>query len=337
MPAYIEQLRAKVGHELLLMASVTIIVYDDEKRILLIRHVEGDVWVAPGGGVEPPESLADAAVREMWEETGLLVNLVRVLGIYSGPEFLVTYNNGDQVTYQMTVFEAEVVGGRLRATGEESKAVAYLSRMEMAALPMPVWMHTIIPDLFAQRIQTNFQLPTWQVPLDGVRKSGMSDYVRQLRQKVGNDLVLTPSVLGLIFDDQGRLLLQKRADNGRWAGPAGAIDPHELPSVAIIREAWEETGLLITPTRVIAIFGGAAFQHNFPGGDQIINYGFVFAGRVVSGQPTPDGIESTAVDFFALTDLPSELMSLRWWKLIAVAAENRAFADFEVSTWQPSP
>ncbi|MCX6044066.1 MAG: NUDIX domain-containing protein [Chloroflexi bacterium] len=336
METYIQRLRAKVGHELLLMASVTIAVYDDQDRILLVRHAEGDVWVLPGGGVEPPESLADAAVREMWEETGLRVQLKHVFGVYSGPEFLVTYKNQDQVTYQMIVFEAQVAGGVLRANGEETKAVAYLSQTEMAALPMPAWMHAILPDLFAPRLRTNFQPPTWQVPLDGVRKGGMSDYVRQLRQKVGNDLVLTPSVLGLIFDEQGRLLLQKRADNGRWAGPAGAIDPNEPPSSAIVREAWEETGVLIEPTRVIAIFGGAAFSHSFPGGDQIVNYGVVFAGRFVSGQPTPDGIESTAVDLFPLTALPTELMSPRWRKLIAIATENRDFADFDAASWQPS-
>lgn len=335
MPDYIQRLRAKAGHDLLLITSVTIIVYDNEDHILLVKHAEGDVWVAPGGSVEPPESLADAAVREMWEETGLLVEPLRVLGLYSGPEFLVTYRNGDQVTYQMVVFEARVIGGVLRANNEETKAVAYLSQGEAAGLAMPPWMHTVLPDLFTRRPPANFQQSTWQPPADGIRKAGMSEYVRQLRHKVGNELVLTPCVLGLVFDDQGRLLLQKRADNGRWAGPAGAIDPHELPADAIVREAWEETGVIVQPVRVVSIFGGAAFYHTFPGGDQIVNYGIVFACRAVGGQPIPDGIEATAVDFFALTALPLELMSARWQKLIAIVTANSDFAHFEPATWQP--
>ena len=208
-------------------------------------------------------------------------------GVYGGPEFLVTYINGDQVAYQMTLFEGRVVGGVLRPNGEETKAVAYISRAQLADLKMPAWMHTILPDLFARRAQTSFQPPTWPPAVNGVSKGGMSDYVRQLRQKVGNDLVLTPSVLGLVFDDQGRLLLQKRADNGRWAGPAGAVDPNEPPSDAVVREAWEETGLLIVPTRVISVFGGAAFYHSFPDGDQIVNYGVVFAGASSVGNPCP--------------------------------------------------
>lgn len=335
MASYIQGLRAKVGPDLLLMSSVTIIVYDELGRVLFVRHAEGDVWVAPGGSVEPPETLADAAVREMWEETGLWVELVRVLGVYSGPEFLVRYGNGDQVTYQMIVFEGHVLGGTLRPDGSETKAVAYLSQADLVGRKLAPWLQTVLPDLFARRAQSAFQTPTWQPPSNGLRSAGMSAYIRQLRQKVGNDLVVTPSVWGLVFDDQGRLLLQRRADNGRWAGPAGAIDPNEPPTDAIVREAWEETGLLVMPTRVVKVFGGAAFSHTFPGGDQIVNYGVVFECRVVGGTPTPDGVESTAVDFFALDVLPSAAMSLRWRNLIAEACANPTTTLFDGPTWRP--
>ncbi len=335
MASYIQHLRTKVGHDLLLMASVTIIVYDEVGRVLLIRHAEGDVWVAPGGSVEPPETLADAAVREMWEETGLWVELVRVLGVYSGPEFLVRYRNGDQVSYQMTVFEARVIGGTLRPDGNEAKEAAYLSQADLVDRKVAPWLQTVLPDLFARQAQAAFQPPTWQPPSNGVRSAGMSAYVRQLRQKVGNDLVLTPSVWGLVFDEQGRLLLQRRADSGRWAGPAGAIDPHEPPTHAMVREAWEETGLLVTPVRVVKVFGGAAFTHTFPGGDQIVNYGVVFECRIVGGQPLPDGIESTAVDFFALDALPLASMSPRWRNLIAETRANPTTTLFDLPTWSP--
>jgi len=336
MVDYIRGLRAKVGHDLLLTTSVTIVVYDDANRVLAIKHAEGDVWVLPGGGVEPFESLADAAVREMWEETGLLVEPVRLLGVYGGPEFQITYRNGDQVSYQMMAFEARVVGGALHADGEETKAIAYLSQAELTERPLPPWMQTVLPHLFPRPTETRFQPPTWQPPRNGVRKGGMPEHVRQLRQKIGHDLVLTPSVLGLIFDNQGRLLLQKRADNGRWSGPAGAIDPNESPSNAIVREAWEETGVLVTPTRVLSVFGGKAFAYTYADGDQIVNYGIVFAGRVIGGTPSPDGFESTAVDFFPLSALPLDFMSSRWQKLIANLADERSFAAFEPATWQPA-
>ncbi len=61
------------------MPSVTIITFDDRGRVLLARHADAVVWVAPGGSVDPHESPADAAVREMWEETGLRVEPTRVV------------------------------------------------------------------------------------------------------------------------------------------------------------------------------------------------------------------------------------------------------------------
>ena len=70
---YLERLRQQIGNDLLLVPSVTAIIYDREHRILLARHAENGVWVAPGGSIDPDESPADAVVREVWEETGLLV------------------------------------------------------------------------------------------------------------------------------------------------------------------------------------------------------------------------------------------------------------------------
>src|SRR5262249_8673477 len=104
MSTYWKRVRDRVGHDLLLIPSVTAIVHDEQQRILLVRHAEGQVWVTPGGGMEPHESPADAVVRETWEETGLLVEPTHVVGVYGGPEFQVDYANGDQASYLMIVF-----------------------------------------------------------------------------------------------------------------------------------------------------------------------------------------------------------------------------------------
>src|SRR5262249_13715290 len=101
---HLARLRAQVGQQLLVLPSVTAAVRDDAGRLLLVRHSNGGVWVAPGGSLEPDELPADAVVRETWEETGLLVEPVRLTGVYAGPEFRVRYANGDEVTYVMSVF-----------------------------------------------------------------------------------------------------------------------------------------------------------------------------------------------------------------------------------------
>src|SRR5262245_21041746 len=105
MSDYMRRLRAKIGTDLLQLPSVTVLARDAQGRVLLVRHSETGRWVIPGGAVEPHEVPADTAIREMWEETGLRVELTRVLGVYGGPEFHVTYGNGDEVSFVVTVFE----------------------------------------------------------------------------------------------------------------------------------------------------------------------------------------------------------------------------------------
>ena len=108
MPEYVRRLREIVGSsELLQVPSVSIALRDAAGRVLLVRHSEGGVWLLPGGAIEPTEVPSDAAVREMFEETGLRVRLTRLVGVFAGPEFVIHYRNGDRTSYVMAVFEGE--------------------------------------------------------------------------------------------------------------------------------------------------------------------------------------------------------------------------------------
>src|SRR3712207_4896517 len=99
MSSYLRTLRAKVGHDLLMMPAVAIILFDDERRLLLAQDGATGLWMTIGGAMDPDEVPANAAVREVWEETGLLIEPVRLIGVFGGPEFRVTYPNGDAVSY----------------------------------------------------------------------------------------------------------------------------------------------------------------------------------------------------------------------------------------------
>jgi 8-oxo-dGTP diphosphatase len=125
-----------VGHALLLVPAAAAVVRDDAGRVLLIRRGDGRGWSLPGGLMEPGEQIADCIVREVYEETGLEIAPVRIVGIYSDPMHThVTYPNGDEVHFVSTTFECRVVGGTLRADGDESLEVAYFAP---DALPEPV-------------------------------------------------------------------------------------------------------------------------------------------------------------------------------------------------------
>lgn len=134
MSDYIRDLRTKIGTTVLEIPTVSILTFDSARRVLLVRHAEGNNWTTPGGMIEPYELPADAAVREMWEETGLAVELVRIVGVFGGELCRHTYRNGDRVSWVSTTFEARVLGGTLRPDGEETLETRYVSRDELATL-----------------------------------------------------------------------------------------------------------------------------------------------------------------------------------------------------------
>jgi 8-oxo-dGTP pyrophosphatase MutT (NUDIX family) len=160
MSRYMRALRAKVGTGLLVVPSVAVVVRDERGRVFLARHGTGGIWAFPGGAVEPLEAPANAAVREMWEETGLVVEPTRIVGVYGGPEFVVRYANGDETSYVITVLEARRVGGEPRPDGEEVLEVRWVARDEVDALKTPPWMPEMLRDVFDET-QVGFRKATW--------------------------------------------------------------------------------------------------------------------------------------------------------------------------------
>jgi len=120
--------------------------------------------VTPGGGIEPLETPADAAVREVWEETGLHVALTRLVGAYGGPEFVVTYGNGDRTSYLMVVFEARVLGGDQRPDGEEILELRWFEEHELDALALTGWMREVLAHALAAGPGAGFRPASWRPP-----------------------------------------------------------------------------------------------------------------------------------------------------------------------------
>jgi 8-oxo-dGTP pyrophosphatase MutT (NUDIX family) len=135
--AHIARLRAFVGHELLLLPSVAVLPSDATGCVLLAWQAgHSDGWGTVGGAVDPGESPADAAVREAREEIGVTIRLGRLLDVLGGPEYQVTYPNGDHAAYVTAVYQASIVEGvPAPADGELSK-VAWFAREELTAIPL---------------------------------------------------------------------------------------------------------------------------------------------------------------------------------------------------------
>lgn len=130
----------------------------------------------------------------------------------------------------------------------------------------------------------------------------ISPYLAGLRRHVGTDLLLMAGVAGLVLDDSGRLLLQRRSDTGQWALPGGALDPGEAPAQAVVREVHEETGLLVRPRRLVGVMGPHRIV--YPHGDQLEVTASVFVCAMVAGTLRPLDGESTELAFHALDEVP---------------------------------
>lgn len=107
---------------MILATGAAAAIFDEQGRILLGRRsdvIDGVLWGFPGGAMEPGESITDCLKREVAEEAGLEVEPNRLVGVYSSPEFAVTYPNGDQTQYLVVFFECRVINGVARPDDDE--------------------------------------------------------------------------------------------------------------------------------------------------------------------------------------------------------------------------
>ena len=137
IPAHIARLRAVVGHDLLLLPSVSVLPVDQAGRLLLVRHAgHDDGWGVLGGAVELGESPAGAAVRETREEIGVDVRLVRLLDVLGGPDYQVLYPNGDRTAYVTAVYQATITDGSPAVSDGELTDIAWFTREQLPGLDL---------------------------------------------------------------------------------------------------------------------------------------------------------------------------------------------------------
>jgi 8-oxo-dGTP pyrophosphatase MutT (NUDIX family) len=128
---YLRHLRERVGHDLLLIPGVAVLPWDEDGRLLLARVRQTGLWQTVGGSVEPDESPYEAALRETREEAGVSIQIDRVRTVVGGPQFRMSYPNGDLVSFVSTVFDAHLLEGEPRPDGEETSEVAWFSAEDL--------------------------------------------------------------------------------------------------------------------------------------------------------------------------------------------------------------
>lgn len=343
--AYIEWLRSQVGRRQIIVAYATALVRDERGQILFQRRSDFDWWGLPGGVLEIGETLAECACRETWEETGFRVEPIRLVGVYTGPQYLVHYPNGDEVQQWTATFECRVIGGQPRADGGEGTEVAFFPP---EALPAhPAWYADMVRDTLAGHKVATFERPRSQsnllqvrVPADayGNREDaveahlktsshGHAGYIGMMRSLIGSARLIAPAAAAFIRDETGRILLIQRTDDGAWIIPGGFMELGESVAETVVREVREETGLVVEPIRLIGIYSGRENQFTYPNGDAIQGCGTFFECRVIDGRLRAQASEVLALEYFPPDALPASLTP-RWQPRLMEAAADLPQAVF---------
>jgi 8-oxo-dGTP pyrophosphatase MutT (NUDIX family) len=151
-------------------------------------------------------------------------------------------------------------------------------------------------------------------------------FVLDLRARIGHDPLPLHGVTAVVLDDAHRVLLVRRADNGRWTLVTGCVEPGEQPATGALREIEEETGVIARADRVLSVT--ALPLTVFPNGDQVHWLDVTFRCHAISGDARVNDDESTDVGWFQLGDLPD--LPARHLQCIHDALSTSPEARFEV-------
>jgi ADP-ribose pyrophosphatase YjhB (NUDIX family) len=126
----------RIGAEARLSVACSAIIFDPAReKLLLQRRNDNGRWCLPGGHLEPGESAEEACAREVAEEMGLQVRVIRLIGIYTTPHRIIAYADGNRYQIVALSFEAEVTGGELRLS-DETTEFGYFTPAETETLDL---------------------------------------------------------------------------------------------------------------------------------------------------------------------------------------------------------
>ncbi|MBG0561976.1 NUDIX hydrolase [Actinoplanes aureus] len=128
------------------------------------------------------------------------------------------------------------------------------------------------------------------------------EFILELRRHIGHAPLPLPSVTAVVFDDAGRVLLNRRSDDHRWSLLSGVLEPGEQPAAGAIREVYEETAVEVAVERILAV--EALELRRIANGDQVYWFEVSLACRAVGGEARVNDDESIDVAWFAPDAVP---------------------------------
>ena len=127
-------LRKYVGHDVLIGAGATTLVFNSKKELLLNLRTDTNTWGIPGGSMELYETIEETAIRELKEETGITAETLELVAVLSGKDYYFEYPNGDKMCTVIVLFKVMNYNGTLKISDNESKSLQFFPLTNLPAM-----------------------------------------------------------------------------------------------------------------------------------------------------------------------------------------------------------
>ena len=139
----------------------------------------------------------------------------------------------------------------------------------------------------------------------------MSDYITDLRKRIGHEPIVIPHSVVLLFDNEGRVLIEERSDDGFYDFPGGGVDLGETFEEAAKRELFEETGLFVDELELFKVYSGPITYYKYSNGDEIYGVDAIYISMKYHGEIKPQESEVSKLFFIDMNDIPKDKLSMR--------------------------
>ncbi|UNK16610.1 NUDIX domain-containing protein [Paenibacillus sp. N3/727] len=140
MSVYHRDVRQYIGKRTTVGVKAAVIVQNGDGEILLLKRQGKEEWGLPIGSMKPGESMEDAASRELWEESGLIADDMRLIDLLSGPQYLKKNSGGDEVYYVIGVYAAIGLRSAIELPFESELSLKYYN-LEKLPIMEPISVH----------------------------------------------------------------------------------------------------------------------------------------------------------------------------------------------------
>ena len=134
----------------------------------------------------------------------------------------------------------------------------------------------------------------------------MTEYIKNMRKHIGHERLMIVGA-SVIIHKNGKLLLQKRKDNGCWCYHGGCVELGEAVEDAAKRELFEETGLVANSLELLGVFSGKEFFYTYPNGDMVSIVDIPYLCEDFTGEIINQTNETDDLQWFEINNLPDNI------------------------------